>query len=72
VGLGQGKFNIIPAPTGIHVSNGSDFKEMTLGIPDNLVPPSAKTKMREAPGPVKQLELDEFKQLVRQQKGAVK
>lgn len=72
VGLGQGKFNIIPAPTGIHVTNGRDFKEMTLGIPDHLVPPSAKIKMREAPGPVKRLDLDEFKQLVRRQMGAAK
>lgn len=72
VGLGQGKFNIIPVSTGFHVTNGRDFKEMTLGIPDHLVPPSAQTKMREAPGPVKRLDLEEFKQLVRQQRGAAK
>lgn len=72
VGLGQGKFNIIPAPTGFHVTNGRDFKEMTLGIPAYLMPPSALVKMRQAPGPIKRLDLDEFKQLVRQQRGAAK
>lgn len=72
VGLGQGKFNIIPVPTGFHVTNGRDFKEMTLGIPAYLMPPSALVKMRQAPGPIKRLDLDEFKQLVRQQRGAAK
>jgi hypothetical protein len=72
VGLEQGKFNIIPVSTGFHVTNGRDFKEMTLGIPDHLVPPSALTKMRQAPGLIKRLDLDEFKQLVRQQRGADK
>ena len=72
VGLGQGKFNIIPVSKGFHVTNGRDFKEMTLGIPDHLVPPSALTKMRQAPGPIKRLDLDEFKQLVRQQMGVAK
>ena len=72
VGLGQGKFNIIPVTTGFHVTNGRDFKEMTLGIPTHVVPPSAQIKMQQTPGPVKRLDLDEFKQLVRQQMGAVK
>jgi hypothetical protein len=72
VGLEQGKFNIIPVSTGFHVTNGRDFKEMTLGIPDHLLPPSALTKMRQAPGSIKRLDLDEFKQLVRQQRGAAK
>ena len=72
VGLGQGKFNIIPVSAGFHVTNGRDFKEMTLGIPNHLVPPSALIKMRQTPGPVKRLDLDEFKQLVRQQRGTAK
>ena len=72
VGLGQGKFNIIPVSTGFQVSNGRDFKEMTLGTPTSLVPSTVLNKMQQAPGRVKQLDLDEFKQLVRQQKGAVK
>ncbi|MDO8369905.1 MAG: hypothetical protein Q7S71_04240 [Candidatus Nitrotoga sp.] len=72
VGLGQGKFNIIPVSKGFHVTNGRDFKEMTLGIPNHLVPPSVLIKMRQTPGPVKRLDLDEFKQLVRQQRGTAK
>ncbi|MFZ1545501.1 MAG: hypothetical protein WAT12_00120 [Candidatus Nitrotoga sp.] len=72
VGLGQGKFNIIPMSTGFHVSNGRDFKEMTLGTPNSLVPASVLNKMQQAPGRVQRLDLDEFKQLVRQQRGAVK
>lgn len=72
VGLDQGKFNIIPVSKGFHVTNGRDFKEMTLGIPDHLVPPSTLIKMRQAPGSIKRLDLDEFKQFVRQQKGVTK
>ena len=72
VGLGQGKFNIIPVSTGFYVTNGRDFKEMTLGTPAHLVPPSVLNKMQQTPGSVKRLDLDEFKQLVRQQRGAVK
>ena len=72
VGLEQGKFNIIPVSTGFHVTNGRDFKEMTLGIPDNLVPSSAKIKMRQTPGPINRLDLGEFKQLVRQKRDAAK
>lgn len=72
VGLGQGKFNIIPVSTGFHVTNGRDFKEMTLGTPTSLLPLSVLNKLRQAPGPVKRLDLDEFKQLVRQQRGAHK
>jgi hypothetical protein len=72
VGLEQGKFNVIPGLTGAHVTNGRDFKEMTLGTPTHLVPTPALIKMRQAPGSTKQFNLDEFKQLVRQQAGAAK
>ncbi|CAH1904808.1 conserved hypothetical protein [Candidatus Nitrotoga sp. HW29] len=72
VGLDQGKFTIIPASTGFHVTNGRDFKEMTLGIPDRLMPPSALIKMRQVPGSINRLDLDEFKQLVRQKRDADK
>ena len=72
VGLDQGKFNIIPVSTGFHVTNGRDFKEMTLGISADLVPPSAQIKMQKASGPINRLDLDEFKQLVRQKRDAAK
>ena len=72
VGLEQGKFNVIPGLAGAHVTNGRDFKEMTLGTPTHLVPTPALIKMRQAPGSTKQFNLDEFKQLVRQQAGAAK
>ncbi|RFC35543.1 MAG: hypothetical protein DID92_2727743924 [Candidatus Nitrotoga sp. SPKER] len=72
VGLDQGKFNIIPVSTGFHVSNGRDFKEMTLGISTDLVPPSAQIKMQKTSGPINRLDLDEFKQLVRQKRDAAK
>lgn len=72
VGLDQGKFNIIPVSKGFHVTNGRDFKEMTLGISANLIPPSAQIKMQRASGPINRLDLDEFKQLVRQKRDAVK
>lgn len=72
VGLDQGKFTIIPVSTGFHVTNGRDFKEMTLGISADLVPPSAQIKMQRASGPINRLDLDEFKQLVRQKRDAAK
>ena len=72
VGLGQGKFNIISVPTGFDVTNGRDFKEMTLGFPTSLVTLPALSRMQKAPGPVKRLDLEEFKRLVRQQGGTVK
>lgn len=72
VGLDQGKFNIIPVSKGFHVTNGRDFKEMTLGISADLIPQSAQLKMRQAHGPMNRLDLDEFKQLVRQKRDAAK
>jgi hypothetical protein len=72
VGLGQGKFNILHESTGLQVANGRDFREMTLGIPAHVIPPSVQIKMQQAHGPVKRLDLDEFKQLVRRQMGATK
>lgn len=72
VGLGQGKFDIFHESTGFQVANGRDFKEMTLGIQAHVIPPSVQIKMQQAQGPVKRLDLDEFKQLVRRQMGAIK
>ena len=66
VGLGQGKFDVLPGPAGPQVTNGRDFKEMTANRPALLLPQSAQTKLDQAQGQVDRLGLDEFKQFVRQ------
>jgi hypothetical protein len=70
VGLSQGRFLVEPDPAGPQVSNGRDFREMTARIPADQLPPAAKAKIGQAPGPVRRMGLDEFKQLVRTQASA--
>ena len=72
VGLGQGKFDVLPGPAGPQVTNGRDFKEMTANRPALLLPQSAQTKLDQAPGQVDRLGLDEFKQFVRQHAAVAK
>jgi hypothetical protein len=72
IGLDQGKFNVISGPAGLQVTNGRDFKEMTAGIPAQHVPQAAMMTLQQAPGPVRHLDLDDFKQLVRQRAAGAK
>jgi len=72
VGLGQGKFDVLPGPAGPQVTNGRDFKEMTANRPALLLPQSAQTKLDQAQGQVDRLGLDEFKQFVRQHAAVAK
>ncbi len=72
VGLGQGKFDVLPGPAGPQVANGRDFKEMTASRRVRLLPQSTQTKIDQAAGQVDRLGLDEFKQSVRQRAAAVK
>ena len=65
IGLNQGRFNVISRPAGLQVTNGRDFKEMTAGIPAQQVPQAAMMMLQQAPGSVRHLGLDDFKQLVR-------
>lgn len=63
VGLGQGRFAVIPGAAGGRVANGRDFREMTAGISDASLPASLVAKAEGAK--VRDLDLVEFKQLVR-------
>jgi len=62
IGLAQGKFTVQQDVSGKKVSNGRDFREMTT------LPPALTTPGLRSPGaraPMRQLGLDDFKQLVR-------
>lgn len=63
IGLGQGKFTVLQDAAGQRVSNGRDFRDMTAGMP--VLPEATAKVLGEATAPVRQLGLDEFKQLVR-------
>jgi hypothetical protein len=64
VGLAQGKFTVRKDAAGSVVSNGRDFREMTAGIEPALLP-QAIAKASALPAPVRSMDMDEFKQLVR-------
>jgi hypothetical protein len=70
IGLEQGKFTVLPGAQEPEVANGRDFKEMTARLPAGSLPPTTKSRMRQAPGAVRRMGLQEFKQLVRQQLAA--
>jgi hypothetical protein len=66
IGLSQGRFAVSHEAAGKTVSNGRDFREMTAGMPAVLLPASMA---KAAATPVRQLGLDDFKQLVRSRVG---
>jgi hypothetical protein len=66
VGLFQGQFIVRQGPNGPDVSNGRDFKEMLQGHSPRGASQASVVQIQQAPGKVKHLGLDEFKQLVRQ------
>ena len=65
VGLHQGRFAVSREAGIAKVGNGRDFREMTGEAGLHRLPPTVQEKMRRDPGAVKELGLDEFKQLVR-------
>lgn len=69
VGLSQGQFLIRQGPLGREVSNGRDFKEM-LRTPGPHIPQSAVDRVQQRPGEQVRLDLEEFKQMVRQPRGS--
>lgn len=72
VGLSQGKFNVQSGPSGLEVGNGRDFREMSARIPVQQIPAGAQIRLQQTPGPVDKMNLDDFKQLVRQQTGVTR
>jgi len=64
IGLEQGKFTIKAEGTARRVRNGRDFKDMTARIAADL-PATTRARLQEAPGSVSEMDLDEFKLVVR-------
>jgi hypothetical protein len=71
IGLSQGRFGIEAGATGRKVSNGRDFKDMTARM-SARVPETSKAKLQKDAGPVREMDLDDFKQMVRNHVGAGK
>lgn len=65
VGLAQGRFNIKQGAAGREVTNGRDFKDLTARLPEK----AASADVKRAPGAVLHLDIDAFKQLVRERDG---
>jgi hypothetical protein len=59
VGLSQGRFEVQQGAAGKSIANGKDFRELTARMPQAVMPDSGAGKN------VRQLGLDEFKQMVR-------
>ncbi len=72
VGLDQGKFSINSDASGAHVGNGRDFKEMTANRPALRAPSATQARLSKIDGAVDQMDLNEFKQIVRLQTGVSK
>ena len=64
IGLAQGKFSVKDANGRRHAGNGRDFKDMAARILARM-PASARTRLEQVPGPVRDMDLDDFKQTVR-------
>ena len=70
VGLAQGRFSVHRKADGsLQAANGRDFREMTGNIPDQELAPGLAEKLKHAPQPVADLDVDAFKQLARQRAG---
>jgi hypothetical protein len=64
VGLEQGRFTVRSEGAKRTVANGRDFREMASRMMP-VLPPQAKAKLLQSAGPVRSLDLDQFKQMVR-------
>lgn len=68
IAMAQGRFGIRQGAKGREVGNGRDFRELTERIPESHLPARARALMQGV-GPVRQLDLDDFKQIVRARAG---
>ena len=64
IGLEQGRFDVREQGGKLLVGNGRDFRELASRMSPSL-PAAARAKLAAAPGPVREIELGQFKQLVR-------
>lgn len=71
IGLAQGKFRIKAGPSGRAVSNGRDFRDMNAHMAAHM-PASASARLKASQGPVREMDLVEFKQTVRNHLGAAR
>ena len=71
IGLGQGRFDISTQGGVRHVGNGRDFKEMTARMRSKL-PARAQARIDAAFDRVREMDLDDFKQAVRNQAGGAR
>ena len=69
MGLAQGRFRIDKQGSLRKVGNGRDFRDMTRRIADKI-PAAARAEMDKSDKPVRDMDLDDFKQLVRNHLGA--
>lgn len=68
IGLAQGRFRVEGAPAARKVANGRDFKDLTARMSSH-VPQRALDRMVNTPGAAKDMDLDDFKALVRAHTG---
>jgi hypothetical protein len=68
IGLEQGRFDIRTVGASRRVGNGRDFRDTTSRIAA-LLPQAARSRVQQAAEPVRDLDLDDFKQAVRNRVG---
>jgi hypothetical protein len=71
VGLEQGRFTIHAEGAKRLVGNGRDFRTLASRMMPSL-PPQAKSKLEQSAVPVRELDLEQFKQMVRDRVGAAR
>ena len=70
IGLEQGRFTVRAEGAKLMVGNGRDFRDLTARMSPSLSS-AAKAKIQQAAGPVREMELGQFKQLVRSHLGGL-
>lgn len=69
VGLAQGRFSVSGMAGTREVTNGRDFRDLIPNPEQKTMAAGTRAKLQRAPDPVRQLNIDEFKQLVRDRAG---
>lgn len=71
IGLAQGRFTVTQDAKGRHVGNGSDFRNSASHMAAQM-PAQSRALMAAQGGPVREMDLDAFKQMVRSHVGAAR
>jgi len=69
IGLSQGRFKVEAKGGGRKVGNGRDFRDMARRVMER-VPPNSRREIEQAGGPVRDMDIEDFKRLVRDHVGA--